>query len=158
MGGAVEAEYERRMAAAQAEFARAQLWEGRFRWAALASAVLAVVVLDKGAGYAHEVALLVAVVVAGLAMLGMMLWSREREFRTARLAALYERALMRLRGEAVSAEVDGERLAPQGHLYARDLNVVGKDSLFERLATMRTAVGQRGLRRGLGRRRCRSWR
>jgi hypothetical protein len=39
----------------------------------------------------------------------------------------------------------GEELRQPGHLYDRDLNVLGSDSLFGLLATVRTGLGERGL-------------
>ncbi|MES2392085.1 MAG: DNA mismatch repair protein MutS, partial [Acidobacteriota bacterium] len=147
MSGAVEAEYERRLAAANAAYARAQGRGSGFRFAALAAGAALVLVLKEAAGIAHVDALAIAVVVSGLAMLALMMRAGEQAFRASRVASFYRASLARVRGESLSTGLLGERFAADGHLYAHDLNVVGKDSLFDRLATTRTAVGQRGLAR-----------
>lgn len=65
--------------------------------------------------------------------------------RLLRLMLHYERAAERLAGTAVQTGSGGEEFRSEGHLYERDLNVLGPDSLFGRLDTVRTGVGQRGL-------------
>ncbi|ADW69799.1 MutS-related protein [Granulicella tundricola] len=65
--------------------------------------------------------------------------------RTERLLGLYDRNLARVRSEAWQSGNTGETLHQPGHLYERDLNLLGEDSLFGLLDTVRTGIGQRGL-------------
>ena len=65
--------------------------------------------------------------------------------RAQRLLVWYDRNLQRVRGEAVQSGNTGESLRPAAHLYDRDLNLLGHDSLFGLLDTVRTGIGQRGL-------------
>jgi hypothetical protein len=74
-------------------------------------------------------------------------WRRSRRvwMRAARLLMFYERAAGRLEGTRAQSAATGDAYAVAGHLYQRDLGVLGADSLFGLLATMRTAVGGRSL-------------
>ena len=69
--------------------------------------------------------------------------------RTHRLLLFYRRAAARVRGEWAGDGPTGEEFPAPDHLYARDLNVTGEDSLFQLLCTARTAIGRRGLARYL---------
>lgn len=62
-----------------------------------------------------------------------------------RLVGFYERGLARLQDKWQGAGPSGENLAPEGHPYARDLNLFGTGSLFEFLCTARTSIGERTL-------------
>ena len=68
--------------------------------------------------------------------------------RAQRLLVLYDDALHRIDGSEPYTERTGleaaEPFAP-GHLYLRDLDIVGERSLFSLLATVRTGAGERGL-------------
>ena len=55
-----------------------------------------------------------------------------------------ERALRRVHGDW-AGDTGGEEFLDPKHPYARDLNVFGERSLFERLSIVRTGVGRRGL-------------
>ena len=66
----------------------------------------------------------------------------------ARLLALYDTALGRVDGSEVQSGLTGQA-APAGHLFARDLDLFGTQSLFGLLATVRTTVGEAGLTRYL---------
>jgi hypothetical protein len=66
-----------------------------------------------------------------------------------RLLEFHERNLARANGEQVQSGRTGlepgqDRRIPD-HLYERDLNILGPDSLFGLLATVRTSLGERGL-------------
>ena len=69
--------------------------------------------------------------------------------RKQRLLGFYDRALMRVDGsEPQSGRTEteaGQNLRPDGHLYEYDLDLLGPDSLFGLLATVRTGPGERGL-------------
>jgi hypothetical protein len=65
--------------------------------------------------------------------------------RAIRAAAYYERALARIDNRWIGAGRQGTEYAGANHLYAADLDVVGRGSLFELLSTARTATGERTL-------------
>jgi len=65
--------------------------------------------------------------------------------RTARAIAFYERGLARLRDQWAGSGESGERFANPNHVYARDLDVFGKGSVFELLCSSRTNSGQETL-------------
>ena len=56
--------------------------------------------------------------------------------------AFYERGLRRVRHEWIGHGETGERFRPAGHLYVDDLDIFGRGSLFELLATARTQAGE----------------
>jgi hypothetical protein len=69
--------------------------------------------------------------------------------RAERAAAFYERGLARL-GDAWMGRGDGgERFLDPAHLYAADLDLFGRGSLFELLCTARTRAGEETLARWL---------
>jgi hypothetical protein len=65
--------------------------------------------------------------------------------RALRLVLHYDRAVDRITGKKTQSGHTGEEFSSAGHLYERDLNIFGADSLFGMLDTVRTGVGQRGL-------------
>jgi hypothetical protein len=67
-----------------------------------------------------------------------------------RLRRYYLRAVRRVKGNWAGSGLHGDEFVSSGHMYARDLNIVGEGSLFELLCTARTAIGQRGLAQYLG--------
>lgn len=73
--------------------------------------------------------------------------------RQQRLLVFYERSLQRVDGrERQSGRTGieaGQVLRAPGHLYERDLDLLGPDSLFGLLCTVRTGPGERGLARFL---------
>lgn len=54
----------------------------------------------------------------------------------------YERAIARVNDAWAGTGIQGEDLMPENHLYARDLDLFGKGSLFELLCTTRTKAGE----------------
>jgi hypothetical protein len=62
--------------------------------------------------------------------------------RAERAAALYERGLARLESRWIGGGEPGERFLSGDHLYAADLDVFGRGSLFELLCTARTRAGE----------------
>ena len=66
----------------------------------------------------------------------------------ARLLAMYDTALRRVDGTETQSGLSGPGAALE-HLYARDLDLFGPQSLFGLLATVRTTVGEAGLARYL---------
>lgn len=76
--------------------------------------------------------------------------------RLERLQSFYDVPIARAAGQPAPAgsvartgTETGNDLRPAEHLYERDLDVLGPNSLFARLATVRTGLGERGLARYL---------
>jgi hypothetical protein len=70
----------------------------------------------------------------------------DRELVSAtRGVAHYQRALARVENRWAGTGASGEALRPPDHLYADDLDIFGRGSLFELLCTARTATGERTL-------------
>jgi hypothetical protein len=91
---------------------------------------------------------------AGIASLVWFLLNRQSRIeRQRRVIAYYERAIARAQGiDTQSGRTgleEGSNLRPPAHLYDRDLDILGPDSLFGLLATVRTGPGERGLARYL---------
>src|SRR5579885_3693485 len=63
----------------------------------------------------------------------------------ARGIACFERALARLTHQWIGRGNTGERFRDPRHVYADDLDLFGRGSLFELLSTARTAAGERTL-------------
>jgi hypothetical protein len=62
--------------------------------------------------------------------------------RAQRAAALYRNGLARIEDRWVGANQHDERFADPHHIYAADLDLFGKGSLFELLCTARTRMGE----------------
>jgi hypothetical protein len=65
--------------------------------------------------------------------------------RAERAAAFYDQGLARLENRWAGSGDAGERFLDQAHLYAGDLDVFGRGSLFELLCTARTRAGEETL-------------
>lgn len=79
---------------------------------------------------------------------GLFIWltvrlNRTRSLKTCAARALryYESGLARLDDRWAGAGNDGERFRSNDHVYANDLDLFGKGSLFELISTTRTAAG-----------------
>ena len=71
--------------------------------------------------------------------------SRRLRDRLYRLLHHYELALGRVTGAQIQSQYAGEEFRTVGHLYDQDLAILGRDSLFGMLATVRTGVGRQAL-------------
>jgi hypothetical protein len=67
----------------------------------------------------------------------------------ARAMAFYERGLARIEDRWIGTGTPGDRFADDHHLYANDLDLFGRGSLFELLAIARTRAGEDALARWL---------
>jgi hypothetical protein len=138
-------EYEERRGIAAEQYVRGELWRSRYATTLLA---LMGVVLWLMVGVVHRNESLWpvgAVVLLAVAVLVLMTGARQRSTAASRRSEFYKRALGRLSGEQSQTGFIGDVFAEESHLYERDLNVLGPDSLFGMLATTRTALGQRAL-------------
>ncbi len=79
------------------------------------------------------------------AFIALVIWhqrvTRERVL-SSRAIAFYDRGLARLRDEWIGTGLTGERFRNPSHVYAEDLDLFGKGSLFELVANTRTAAGE----------------
>ncbi len=140
----MEAEYDRRRAAANANYARAQSTGNRYQTGIFVTiAAIAASILKHN--IPHPGWIIPVLVVLGAALVFLILRARRLAQRAWRLSVHYERCLERVRGEVPTSGLTGDSFFDPAHLYAADLNLLGSDSLFDWLATTRTAVGQRGL-------------
>src|SRR6202011_3591129 len=62
--------------------------------------------------------------------------------RRRRAVAFYRSGLERLQGQRRGGGPSGEQFIDEHHMYGADLDLFGKQSLFERLCTARTQMGQ----------------
>ena len=84
----------------------------------------------------------------GAAFVALLVWHDRvlrRRARAARAVLFYEQGLSRLDGTWPGKGTAGERFDDPAHPYARDLDLFGPGSLFERLCTARTAAGEETL-------------
>jgi predicted ATPase len=95
--------------------------------------------------------------VAGFVAIVAFVWiSMNRQTKVAkqqRILGFYDRSIERASGTDVQSgrtgTDPGQTLRPEGHLYEHDLDLLGPNSLFGLLATVRTGPGERGLARYL---------
>lgn len=113
---------------------------GTARVAALA-ALIAVGGIGFGPGWISPWWLLLPVAVS-IALTILHDRVEETRSRAARGVAFYERALARLDGVWIGSGNQGERFRDPRHVYADDLDLFGRGSLFEFLSTARTGAGE----------------
>ena len=70
---------------------------------------------------------------------------RQSESKMWRLKRFYDRAVQRVKGDWARSGITGEEFSDPDHVFATDLHVFGKGSLFELLCIARTSIGRRGL-------------
>ena len=112
----------------------------------LAVALLAVVLAYFILGLSSIPAWLLLLPIA--AFVALAVWhSRVARVQTLASRALryYDRALARLKDEWAGTGQAGERFRNSEHVYADDLDLFGKGSLFELVATTRTSAGEQTL-------------
>ncbi len=136
----VEQDYETRLAQRRAQWAaddRRHAWisYARLALAAGAAAILIIGGLAAMAWLLVPLALFVAVAIVHVRVLN----DRDRS-RSA--VSFYERGLSRIRFQWIGTGRTGEEYRRTDHLYAEDLDIFGRGSLFELLATTRTRAGE----------------
>ena len=86
--------------------------------------------------------------IAPVVALGVLIQRHDRVIRardaTARAIAFYERGLARIEDRWVGGG-SGDRFVDDQHLYANDLDLFGRGSLFELLSIARTRAGEETL-------------
>ncbi len=137
-------EYTRRLELRRAALARAEIKNRRlgiFRLAVFTAAVVLAWFVLFRAGTLSPLWLLAP----GVAfVLLLVIHSRvvAESVRMRRAVAFYERGLSRLQGHWQGTGNGGERYSDSSHPYAQDLDLFGKNSLFELLCSARTRGGE----------------
>jgi hypothetical protein len=126
-----------------------RLLEGKFiRISNWRLAVIATAIILAWLAVSRSAALGGLLLIPLAAFVFLAVW-HERVFRkqqfTARALAYYERAVARMKGSWVGTGNAGEPFRDGAHIYSEDLDVFGKGSLFELIASARTAAGERTL-------------
>jgi hypothetical protein len=139
-------EYRTRLKRWSERLARAQRQYNQFGNARLATGIAAVAVVGFSIGVSWISAWwLIAplAIFVGLAI-ALSRLDAEREAAT-RGVAYYERAIGRIEDRWIGTGSQGERFRDSKHVYADDLDLFGRGSLFELLSTARTGAGERTL-------------
>lgn len=122
-------------------------WGRRYRQlgnARLATAIAAVVVAAIGFGPGWISAWwLTAPVIVFIVLAALHGRVDERLSTAGRGTAYYEQALARVENRWMGTGNQGERFRDSKHIYADDLDLFGKGSMFELLSAARTAAGER---------------
>jgi hypothetical protein len=143
----VEAGYRERLE--QRRFTLAALERVHARYAFLRVAiVLAAVAFILIAGWTALGWLIVPVLAFAVVAIAHARLLNRRD-RAASAVAFYERGLARVTHQWIGHGREGRGLAPASHLYADDLDIFGRGSLFELLATARTHAGEETIARWL---------
>jgi hypothetical protein len=139
------AEYTRRLGELRAEQAAFQRRHEQLGIAKVIVAVAAVFFFIAGIAARH-ISLWILIPVAVFVLLEVTHGRVMQNLRRcARLRAFYERGLARLDNTWMGTGETGERFLDPAHLYARDLDLFGRGSLFELLCTARTRAGEQAL-------------
>jgi hypothetical protein len=140
------AEYVRRLAdrrAAAARQARLDLWVSNARLATIAAAgLVAWLAWRAGAIAPWWIAAPAAVFLLLVVTHGRVIRSRRRAERA---AGFYETGLARVEHRWAGLGDTGERFLDEDHLYAADLDLFGRGSVFQLLCTARTEEGEETL-------------
>ena len=147
---APRAEYAARRARRAEDAAREAVADARMSGARLVAAILGALALWLAlwAGRIHPLWLALPAV-AFLLLLVVHERIVRRRRRLERAVTWYEGCLDRLEGRWQGRGETGERFQAEDHLYAADLDLFGRGSLFELLCTARTRAGEETLARWL---------
>jgi hypothetical protein len=124
----------------------------RFIQALAAVAVLILFVTSKAMRSSDALWPLLLSFAAVAVLVVLLLRLQGKLARVQRLVAFYDRSIARADGTEPHSSLTGEQAAEgiaEPHLYRHDLDIVGPNSLFSLLATVRTGIGERGLARYL---------
>jgi hypothetical protein len=146
-GPPIDREYRARLVERRAELARRERTHAAFAYARLIVFAAAIGIpvaggLDQIRWLAAPFAAFVVLAIAHARVLN----ARDR---AASAVGFYERGLARMAHEWIGRGREGRHLAPETHIYAEDLDIFGRGSIFELLATTRTHAGEETLARWL---------
>ncbi len=114
--------------------------------ARLATGIAGLVVTGFSIGVAMISPWWLVVPVAIFVVLAVVLYRLDQERVTARRGvAYYQRAIGRMEDRWIGTGSLGERFRDSKHVYADDLDLFGRGSLFELISTARTGAGERRL-------------
>ncbi|QVL32510.1 hypothetical protein KIH39_00915 [Telmatocola sphagniphila] len=136
-------EYQTRLALRQAEAQRYESQFDRLGQARVSLFLLGILTALFGGGlgfYSTWYGFLALLPITLLFVVGVRILDRQRWAK--RLIRYYQHCVARLTGEWVGQGNSGERFVDPNHLCAVDLDLFGKGSLFERICTARTRVGE----------------
>lgn len=137
---AIEAEYRRRLDERRRALEHLEQRHAQFGYARLAIAAAGIIVFWRGGLDALAWLLVPFALFAAVAFAHARLLNRMDRARSA--IHFYERGLARIRHEWIGHGRSGERYRQTDHLYADDLDLFGRGSLFELLSTTRTRAGE----------------
>ena len=139
------AAYERSLQLKQAELSGQQRRDKSLGFAKLALGLVAVFLVVRFVHELHGIWPLLIVVAAFV----VLIVAHERVLKLIQrievLVNFYERGIARLDGRWAGTGETGERFIDSTHPYARDLDILGRGSLFELLCTLRTRAGEETL-------------
>ena len=145
--GAAQAHYRARQTALGAEQRTVQ---SQRNWLRLALLLCVVAAWNVALHALHETApwwhVLVPISLLA-ALIPVYLRITTRLNRIGRLLVFHERNLVRANGSEPQSGFTGDEFRSPGHLYERGLDILGANSLFGMLSTVRTGIGQQGLAR-----------
>src|SRR5665213_1338459 len=145
MGESIQGEYERRRAAFAGEFDRMSARSSSLTLMLLGTVGVFVYLVWQAFHPGGHAWWAVVPLVVAVGLVPAQLRVRRGSQRAMRLLDVYERGMARVDGSKPQSGHTGEAFHEDGHLYERDLNILGHDSIFGMLATTRPAVGQRAL-------------
>jgi hypothetical protein len=139
-------DYRERLDRWRREHVRSEVLHRRLGNARLTSGALFVVVAAVSLGAGRISAWWLVLPIVALIVLVVIHDRVDRTLRRAgRGTAYYERSLARLDNKWIGAGNQGERFRDPRHVFADDLDLFGRGSLFELLSTARTGTGERVL-------------
>ncbi len=139
-------EYSSRLARWSQELSRRQRTQGQLGNARLAAGLLIAGVAAASLGPTWISPWWLALPAAVLFVLIVIHPRMERALqRATRAKAFYDRCVARMQNRWAGSGSQGDALRDPNHVYADDLDLFGRGSLFELLSTARTATGERTL-------------
>ena len=142
MHGDPEDEYRARLTARRSLRERLDQIDRQFSWVRLGTFALGLLVLVL----AWQQGLTIWLIVLPAAAFIVLVRKHERVIRrrdeAARAIAFYERGLARIEDRWIGSGEPGDRFRDDNHLYANDLDLFGRGSLFELLSIARTRAGE----------------
>src|SRR5690348_6882150 len=143
-------DYQERLASREARANALKAVHGRIGAGRLAAAILTIAAIWwLHVAHALSSAWILAPLAVFLALVGYHLRVRRERARTERAANFYRRGLARIEDRWVGTGQQGSRFDAAHHVYAGDLDLFGRGSLFELLCSARTRMGEECLARWL---------
>ncbi len=143
-------EYARRLRAREAEVSRLDKLHERFGNGRLALGALALIVAWAALVERAVSPLWFLLPAAGFVVLVFYHGAaRRRRVQAERVVSYYKHGMARVEDRWSGLGSSGERFATAAHIYAADLDLFGKDSLFQLLSLARTRMGEDTLARWL---------